>query len=360
MRWLAVGALIVVLALVLGRKRQGEVRVPTDPSEVLEHVASSSSSGRELKALEAAARAEPKSLERAVAAARKALELAQRENDPRYPGRAQAALARWWALEQPPPEVVQLRAKVRLAQHDFEGARSDLLQLEDPGPALAALELRTGRYPQARAACGADPVCHARVDSLTGRAREAKAALAASSSLEGLVALGEVSERAGDDAGAEAAYRAALKLAPENAAVMNALADLLLATQRPGEVEPLLGARFSNDAALLRLAIAERMKAGKPGAYAQMLRWRSAEVSRPREQARFALEVEGDAERALELAAKSWALQKEPVDSRVLLEAALAAKRPAQARAAAQWVLDSGATEPRLIALARAVLASAP
>ena len=52
MRWLVIGAVIIGAALLFGRKGSGGVRVPADPNEVLEHVASSSSSGRELKALD--------------------------------------------------------------------------------------------------------------------------------------------------------------------------------------------------------------------------------------------------------------------------------------------------------------------
>ena len=92
-----------------------------------------------------------------------------------------------------------------------------------------------------------------------------------------------------------------------------------------------------------------------------MLRWRyeaSAErgdTVHLREQARFQLEVEKDAAKALELSLKNWAVQKEPADARVLLEAALAAQKPDAARETAKHVLDAGAEEPRLVALAKKI-----
>jgi len=379
--WLLAGALIIALALVFGRKTDGAVRVPTDGGEVLERVASSSASGRELKALELAAREEPSSVPTATAAAMKAISLARSEADPRYWGRAQAALQPWWSQAAAPPEVVLLRATIRQALHDFDGARADLQRLEnDPQAALtlATVELVTGRYAAAKAACEklqgrADAlvaaVCSAQVDSLTGRAPEARAALEALLASApshpqrawALSVLGEVSERAGDDAAAEAAYRAALKLEPNDGYTLTALADLLLALNRGSEVEPLLASRFSDDNALLRLAIAEARKLGKPGSYAQMLRWRyqaaaeRGDTVHQREQARFQLEVERDAARALELALKNWAVQKEPADARVLLEAALAAGKPAEAKDAAAHVTASGMQEPRLVALVRRV-----
>jgi tetratricopeptide (TPR) repeat protein len=381
MRWLLIGALIVAAALVFGRKTTVAVRVPTDPAEVLEHVASSSSSVRELKSLEAAARASPGDALRAVAAARKAVDLAGREADPRYWGRAQAALQAWRDAPRPPPEVLSLRASISFALHDFDRARADLEQLDDADSKLqlARVERVTGRYPQAREACArlagqaarlSLALCLAQVDSLTGHAAKARAAIEEALALEprgpsrarALRVLGEVCERAGDDRAAEAAWREALKLEPDDPEALAALADLLLELSRPDEVEPLLSTRFSDDEALLRLAIAEVRALGRPGPYAQMLRWRytsSAEREQTpnlRDRARYALEVDRDAASALELAAKNWATQKEPLDTRLLLEASLAAKQPAQARDAARFVLEAKSEEPRLLGAAKRVL----
>jgi tetratricopeptide (TPR) repeat protein len=384
-RWLVFGAAVIALALVFGRKDRGDtVRVPADPNEVLEHVASASPGVKELRALEAALREQPDDPSRAAAAARSAISLARRESDPRYWGRAQAALQPWWSLSDPPPEVQTLRATIRQAQHDFDGARADLQRIieRDPTDAqawltLAVVERVTGNYDGARAACThvteleplVPAVCDAQLDGLTGRAATGIERMQAE--LPGSrpgperagaeAVLGDLFERSGDDGNAETAWRDALMSDPDQAYARRALADLLLELGRPAEVEPLLASRLTDDNAVLRLAIAERMKLTKPGPYAQMLeaRYRASEergdTVHLREQARFALEVKGDAERALELAKRDCDVQKEPADLRIVMMAALAAGKPEAARPAADFVLNSGAQEPRLVALARRV-----
>jgi len=47
-----------------------------------------------------------------------------------------------------------------------------------------------------------------------------------------------------------------------------------------------------------------------------------------REQARFALQLQHDPQRSLEMAQRNWQLQRAPWDARVLLEAADAAHQP--------------------------------
>src|SRR5436190_2251918 len=144
-RWLIIGAFVVAAALLFGRKTSSGVRVPQDGAEVLEHVASASASGKELKALEAAARERPGDVPRAT------------------------------------------------------------------------IEMVTGHYSAATRACQSllgvvDPlvstVCSAQVDSLTGGAAGARRAVEEQLATAGpgplrawaLSVLGELDERAGDDA----------------------------------------------------------------------------------------------------------------------------------------------------------------
>jgi len=58
---------------------------------------------------------------------------------------------------------------------------------------------------------------------------------------------------------------------------------------------------------------------------------RRADATHEKEESRFVLGVQGDAARALELAGRNYAVQREPADARALLEAALAARQPAAA-----------------------------
>jgi hypothetical protein len=70
------------------------------------------------------------------------------------------------------------------------------------------------------------------------------------------------------------------------------------------------------------------------------------------EEARFRLEVLGEAKNALALAQENWKVQKEPRDARILLESALAAKEPAAAAPAVQWLRSSRIEDKRLQDLA--------
>jgi predicted Zn-dependent protease len=385
-RWLTFGIAVITLALIFGRKApDGSLRVPSNPQEVLEHVPSASPGVKQLRALEAALREEPEDRGRAVAVAQAAILLARREADPRYWGRAQAALAPWWRQDDPPPDVRLVRAIIRQAQHDFVGARSDLRRLTTDNPdnmqgwlTLAVVSQVIGDYDDARNACArldgrvhdiVSTVCHAQVDSLTGKAATAHRTLeyalthapADAPLAWALSVLGEIDLRAGDDVSAEKAFRAALARDGEDSYTRCALADLLLDLDRPLEVEPLLSSQLSDDNGVLRLAIAEHRTLGKSGPYAQMLeaRYQASEARGDtvhlREQARFALEVKGDAGRALELAKKNFEVQKEPADLRILMMAALAAGKPDEAAAAVELLRTSGAEEPRLVALAKKV-----
>ncbi|MGH8482260.1 MAG: hypothetical protein ACRES8_07360, partial [Nevskiaceae bacterium] len=66
-----------------------------------------------------------------------------------------------------------------------------------------------------------------------------------------------------------------------------------------------------------------------------------------------ALEVLGDAPRALLLARRNWLTQREPADARLLLAAAIAAGRPQAAEPVRTFVRDSGLEDARLERLMR-------
>jgi len=105
-------------------------------------------------------------------------------------------------------------------------------------------------------------------------------------------------------------------------------ADLLLDAGRPAEVISLLGHRKSGDIVLLRLAIAAKAAGDPRVAEWSALLEEGFALARAtgnelhlREEARYALEVLGDAPRAVDLARRNWAVQKEPADARMLLAA---------------------------------------
>ena len=104
-----------------------------------------------------------------------------------------------------------------------------------------------------------------------------------------------------------------------------------------------------NDALLLRLALAEQ---ALPGSQAAYMRHRSdlsarfaaararGDTLHRREEARFRLAIENDANAALALARANWAVQREPADLRVLADAARAAGDRAAREMVAEWIAN--------------------
>ena len=310
------------------------------------------------------------------------------EGDPRFAGYAQAALAPWWTDPAPPAELRVARAVLRQFQHDFDAALADLdaVVAQDPSRVqawswIAAIAMVQARYDRARQACDsaapyADALlsrsCTATVDAATGQARPAAAAFQQALKndpdappelrLWVWTRLAETQERLGDAAAAEAAYRQALALGVDNSYLLAAYADFLLDQSRPADVLALLKDRERNDLHLLRLALAGR-SAGHPKATAWQAdlaaRFDAArqrgDTAHQKEEARFALELLGDASRALPLARANYAVQREAADARVLLQAALAARQKAAAAPVLEWLRRSRFESPTLQALAARV-----
>lgn len=329
---------------------------------------------REMRELRAALAARPDDAGTALRLARRYYAETAAEGDPRYVGYAQSALGPWWRAPAPPPELRVMRAVLLQFNHQFDAALADLAAAAAQSPELgeawawqAAIHMVRADYPAARQACErvaalASPLigtaCTATVDAHTGRASAAadalRSALAAHSEaspeeqLWALTRLAETEERRGRHAEAEAAYRRALALQRTDGYLLAAYADFLLDRGRPAEVLRLLEGRHRSDLLLLRLTLAA--KAMKNASFAA---WRDDLVARfddarrrgdathEKEEARLLLNVEGDAARALELARRNYAVQREPADARILLEAALAARQPAAAQPALDWMAAS-------------------
>lgn len=384
----ATAALIVAGALLFRPSAQADVpRRPADDGEVLERLPSASTDARERqrRALERALAVDPSDVRTACTLARLDVELSRERSDPRYLGRAQAALAPWWGQASPPPAVLVLRATIRQSLHDFDGALADLDRVVAIAPDDAqawitravVLGVR-GRYDEARASCRplarlapalVVTVCEASVDALTGSAGPAYERLQAALSRAGDASpgerawatstLAEIATRLGRDAAAERAFREALAADPGDAYAAAAYADLLLDLGRPAEAANLCAGKLGDDNLLLRLVLAERaLESPEAEAHARLLgarheasRLREDTVHR-REEARFELGVRGDARAALRLARANWEVQREPWDVRVLLEAALAANEPDAAAPALAFLDANHLEDPRIAALA--------
>lgn len=116
---------------------------PTSDAVVLERVPATAGDARarERASLRRALADQPGQLDLALRLARLDIEESRALGDPRYLGRAQAALAPWWDAPTPPPGVRLLRATILQGRHEFSAALADLdaVVREDPGDAQAWL-----------------------------------------------------------------------------------------------------------------------------------------------------------------------------------------------------------------------------
>lgn len=361
--------------------------LPSSDSQVLEVLPGRAADPRmrELRELRAALAAQPDNVDTGVRLTRRYLAEVAAEGDPRYIGYAQAALAPWWNLAAPPLQVRLMRAVLLQFNHGFDAALADLdaavLQDPDFGEAWAwqmAIRMVRADYQGARRACAQmarlgtpliGAACQAQIEAASGQARQAAARLqsalqntkdaSAEERLWVLTRLAETEERLGHDALAQAAYTQALALGLSEGYLLAAYADFLLDRGRPAEVLVLLKDKARSDLLLLRLALAAKQLASPalPGwqnelaARYDAARLRGDSVHQ-KEEARFALAVLGQADRALKLAQQNYAVQREPADARILLEAALATKQGQAAAPALAWLEDSRIESVALAALA--------
>ncbi len=336
---------------------------------------------RELRTLRTKLAEDPRDEGNALALAERYFELANAEGDPRYVGYAQAALAPWWDVPDPPQELRVMRAMLKQYSHDFAGAMTDLeaATRADPEDARAwswrgAIHMVQADYAAARADCEAQRRieselgyvgCIAYLDGVTGHAAAAYQALshalarARNASPEEKTwvqtRLAELGQRIGDDALAERHFKAALGQKVTDQFLLAAWADFLLDHGRAAEVAPLLRDWTRSDILLLRLALAEqalKLPEAKEHIAALKARFDAAALRgdklHQQEEARFNLYLLGDKAKALALAQENWKLQREPRDARILLEAALAMKDPQGGREALDWLERSGHEDPLL------------
>ncbi len=380
------GLAILLAALGFAPTLGGTPFIPERDAEVLERLPTTLGAGsRELRRLRDRLARAPTDVARAVAAAGRYLELGQGQSDPRYYGYAEAALAPWWGLPDPPADVLLLRAAIRQSRHEFDAALQDLSRLLEQDPRdpqawlmQAVIFIVRADYPAARQACESLArlrraflafSCLGSLASLSGQAEGgydllalAKAQSQGASEPERVrleTLLGKTAERLRDWGRAEDHFREAQTLGPHDAYVLGAYADFLLDQGRAGEVVALLREETRVDGLLLRLTLAER-EIGAPGkaAHIEDLRARFA-ASRRRgdtlhqgDEARFLLHLDDQPQAALILAKANWAVQREPRDARILLEAALASGQPETARPVVEMMERTGLQDLTLRRLA--------
>jgi Tfp pilus assembly protein PilF len=366
--------------------------LPTDDGEVLQEVpAAADPAVARMHALRAQQSRAPASLPDAIALAGAYIDYGRQIGDAHYAGYAEAVIARWLSAADPPPSVLSTEATILQYRHQFAEARALLARTLRRDPAnpqawltQATLDMVQGQYAQAGQDCvkvtataGFDwgLACSGNLRLYTGGARQSLALLeqarTAGSSpnyrawTDGLMA--EAAERLGDWARAESDYREALTLLPQDNFLLVAYADFLLDRDRPREVLMLLAAHTQSDTAFLRIALAEAaVHSDDAPRYAWIMGARFAALALRgsdyfgREQARFALELQHDPKAALELARRNWQVQREPWDTRLLLEAALAAGQPQAAQEALDFVRTAKLEDPVIASLVARLRAAAP
>ena len=377
--------LTLLVLFVHAASATAEPFVPADDSAVLERLPATALADTELRRLRGELAEDPKNLTRALDLAWRYVSIARAEGDPRWNGYAQAVVAQWWSAADPPPGVLLLRATLRQNRHDFDGALKDLglLLRKEPRNRQAwltramILQVR-GDLLGAQRSCRVfsrldrsllSRACTAQVASLTGRAEAGYEWLARAAELAGergsdrvwsLTNLAQIAERLGETELAESHFREALALGVRDVYLLAAYADFLLGERRPRDVLELLVDETRSDALYLRRALAEReIDSPEVENHVRNLEARFAssrlrgEETHMGSESRFTLQLLGRPAQALDLALGNWALQKEPIDARLVLEAALAAGRPEAARPVVAWLQETGLEDVRLERLMR-------
>ena len=376
-RWLFASS-VALAANLLSSLASGEPFVPQSDETVVERLpAVAAPIYRESRDLLAA----PANLDVSVGLARKYIRLAKQESDPRYYGYAEGALARWWNDPAPPATVLTPRAMIKQSRHDFEGALRDLERALQAQPAnmqawlaRAAILRLLARLDEAKSSCMplADAkeellalTCLCEVESVNGHASQcldtlakvyrSKATLSDDQRQWTLTVLAETAARLENVEEAEAYFKEALSLPKPTPYLTGAFADFLLDQNRPNDAIALLSDKTTQDALLLRLALAKRrVHAADLSQLVLDLRNRfqigrtRGENLHPGDEARFALYLEGEPAKALALAKDNWSRQRTPQDARILLEAAFAADRPEAAQPAIELLSAAGVGQAAL------------
>ncbi len=346
--------------------------IPTNPAQVLETLpANSSVTSKEFKNLKALLSINRNNIAVATELAQLYIERSRSEGDPRYLGYAEAALASWWKLREPPIEVLILRATILQSTHHFDQSLVDLDQLlnRDPRNGQAWITRATilqvqGKYAEAYKSCEqlytlasrlVTLTCATNIHNLSGQAvksyQKLKTTYADSNETNPsirvwvLTLLAEMATRLGDNVAAEQYFQQAIKIEEPDSYLLGTYSDYLLDQKRAQEVIKLLKLQTKVDALLLRYAEALKIINSADSALqidtlkqrfaAAMLR---GDTVHQREHSRFELRLMNNPTRAMQIAKQNWEIQKEPADARVYLEAAIASKDIAAIQTMTQWL----------------------
>ncbi len=354
---------------------------PKSEDEIVEVLPARGAHWFEIKALQNRLKADPYDLSNNLTLVKRYIELGRAESDPRYFGYAEAVLAPWLSNGSPKAEVLTLRATLFQNRHDFPAALNDLNQALNLQPRLPqawltrALILEVqGHYAEALNSCLQfsqldhslkSKVCLNSTLSLSGQLEPAFNRL--SQALDNaenealpdkqwaLITLAEMAERKEDPDAADRLYQQSLKLLPSNGYLLATYADFLHSQQRYAEVVDLLKDETRADGLLLRLTLAEqKLNLPQTPSHIDSLAARFAasrmrgDTTHQADEARFRLHLSNEPEAALILAKNNWAIQREPRDAKILLEAAVSVHAWQEAADALRFIAESQLQDARL------------
>ncbi len=314
--------------------------------------------------------------------------IAHKSQDPRAFGRTLSVLQSWPEEFEKTATIHLLTAAVLQHSHQFESALTHIetaLTLEPKNQQAwlirAQISMVTADYAKARNSCNElRPIarqaitlnCQAQVDSLTGEAQKSLDALAIALQnsdqlrmqdyLELFITTADTAQRLEQNTLAENAYRAALKLSPDHNYVLINYAHFLSAQQRIDDVIALLGARDESTlteeqrivlaSALMQSSEPELIKHGKRLKIAiengfELAQQRGEEAPH-KAIAQFSLLLDDNPSDAFRSASMNWTHQKEPSDSLLLAQTAIASGNLATLKALKQWLENKHSEDTRI------------
>ena len=329
----------------------------------------------------AASRANPDDLPAAQAAASALISTGRKAGNSRLVGAALGVLRPFLAKD-PDPETLRLAAEARQYQHDFNGALALLDRAITADPHLvdavlmrSTIHLVQGDLALAEADCqrihGLRPdigfLCQATTLTLTdaapGVSKRLQVIALQSDMLDPSLLgwaqslMGEIAVLQGHPDEAATHLQAVIADNPFALRERLMLADLLLQQGKAGAVTTLLQDAPAVDGVLIRRALALR-GTGDAGAAKVIEDEMATRVklnlqlglnAHAREDAMYFLLLANDPAQALERAKVNWALQHEIDDARLLITAAAAAGKPAEAMPVLDWMKANRIVVPSLV-----------
>lgn len=357
---------------------------PTNPDLVLETLTRrglSTALPPEFRARRLALRKSPNQLDLALSLADELLKFGRRTSDPRFYGEAEAVLKPWWTQSPPPIAVLFRRANILQFNHRFDDALKDLAAYLQGTPDDIQARLMeatvfqvTGQYVNARKSCEAiaprrqmiyRTLCLSSASAMLDDPRPIYANLRVMTrdtssvppsagtqpnpeELYALSVLADVAIQLNDTKVAIESLRRILANEPSDIYAIITLADLLLDANKMDEVVPLTCSNPDHDGLLLRCARSIRTSdpKGFQDKVAMLDQRIEAERRRQspahlREIAYYLMYLKDAPSDALNAAVENYKTQREPIDARMLLEAAAARNDRKGGGPAVQWVKDT-------------------